>query len=236
MNDFEHARLLATGIPGARLVPLDSDNHILLGDEPAWQVFVDEVRDVPGARRCPGPGRPTCCRRASARCVALVAEGRSNDEIAAELVPQRAHGRAAPAERLHEARRARPLGPGGRGGGAGAYVVGRSTRSEEWVVAPMPAASRGPYVSGHDSDTAHPDHIHPRRRRPQGQARGHVGDGRLPGRCDRGDRRRSARSLVAATGIGAGDHVLDIAAGSGNASIPPPRRAPTSWPATSLPT
>ena len=29
--------------PGARLVPLESDNHILLEDEPAWPVFVAEV-------------------------------------------------------------------------------------------------------------------------------------------------------------------------------------------------
>jgi pimeloyl-ACP methyl ester carboxylesterase len=28
---------------GARLVPLDSANHILLADEPAWQVFKDRV-------------------------------------------------------------------------------------------------------------------------------------------------------------------------------------------------
>ena len=30
-------------IPGARLVPLQSRNHILLADEPAWGVFIDEV-------------------------------------------------------------------------------------------------------------------------------------------------------------------------------------------------
>ena len=46
-----------------------------------------------------------------------------------------------------------------------------------------------------------------------------MGDGRLPGRRDRGDR-RARPALVEATGIAPGDHVLDIAAGSGNASIP----------------
>ena len=30
-------------IPGARLVALDSNNHILLAGEPAWATFVDEV-------------------------------------------------------------------------------------------------------------------------------------------------------------------------------------------------
>lgn len=43
MNDVEHSRILARGIPGARLVLLDSRNHILLEDEPAWPVFLREV-------------------------------------------------------------------------------------------------------------------------------------------------------------------------------------------------
>lgn len=43
MNDFHHARELAAGIRGARLVGLDSNNHIVLADEPAWPVFVHEM-------------------------------------------------------------------------------------------------------------------------------------------------------------------------------------------------
>ena len=43
MNDFEEGRYLASTIAGARLVALESSNHIVLGDEPAWPVFVDEV-------------------------------------------------------------------------------------------------------------------------------------------------------------------------------------------------
>ena len=35
--------MLASRIPDARLVMLDSRNHILLADEPAWPVFRDEV-------------------------------------------------------------------------------------------------------------------------------------------------------------------------------------------------
>lgn len=45
MNSFDHARELAAGIPGARLVPLESNNHILLETEPAWEVFRKEVVD-----------------------------------------------------------------------------------------------------------------------------------------------------------------------------------------------
>jgi pimeloyl-ACP methyl ester carboxylesterase len=39
----EEGRILATEIPNARFVPLDTGNHILLADEPAWKVFLEEV-------------------------------------------------------------------------------------------------------------------------------------------------------------------------------------------------
>jgi pimeloyl-ACP methyl ester carboxylesterase/AraC-like DNA-binding protein len=37
-------RQVADGIAGARFVELDSANHVLLGDEPAWPVFTREMR------------------------------------------------------------------------------------------------------------------------------------------------------------------------------------------------
>ncbi len=40
---FEAARELAGLIPDSRLVPLDSRNHILRADEPAWPRFLEEV-------------------------------------------------------------------------------------------------------------------------------------------------------------------------------------------------
>jgi pimeloyl-ACP methyl ester carboxylesterase len=40
---FAQGRLLASLIPDCRFVALDSSNHILLGDEPAWPVFLAEV-------------------------------------------------------------------------------------------------------------------------------------------------------------------------------------------------
>jgi pimeloyl-ACP methyl ester carboxylesterase/DNA-binding CsgD family transcriptional regulator len=49
MTDFHAGRDAATRISHARLVPLDSRNHILLRDEPAWQVFVNEVREFMAA-------------------------------------------------------------------------------------------------------------------------------------------------------------------------------------------
>jgi hypothetical protein len=35
---------IAAAIPGARFVPLQGRNHILLEDEPAWPRFLSEVR------------------------------------------------------------------------------------------------------------------------------------------------------------------------------------------------
>jgi hypothetical protein len=36
-------RRLAASIPNARFVALDSENHALLADEPAWAKFVGEM-------------------------------------------------------------------------------------------------------------------------------------------------------------------------------------------------
>jgi pimeloyl-ACP methyl ester carboxylesterase len=40
---FEQGRRLAASIPNAKFVALDSDNHALLSDEPAWAKFVGEM-------------------------------------------------------------------------------------------------------------------------------------------------------------------------------------------------
>jgi len=42
--DFTEGQELASGIRNAKFVPLESRNHILLGTEPAWDVFLREVR------------------------------------------------------------------------------------------------------------------------------------------------------------------------------------------------
>jgi DNA-binding winged helix-turn-helix (wHTH) protein/pimeloyl-ACP methyl ester carboxylesterase len=39
----EEGRILAAEIPGARFVPLPSANHILLSEEPAWNIFREEL-------------------------------------------------------------------------------------------------------------------------------------------------------------------------------------------------
>lgn len=42
---FSEARFLAANITGARLVSLDSKNHLLLEHEPSWRRFLSEVED-----------------------------------------------------------------------------------------------------------------------------------------------------------------------------------------------
>ena len=42
-NNFEQSRLLAALIPGSRLVPLDSSNHLLPEGDPAWKHFLAEI-------------------------------------------------------------------------------------------------------------------------------------------------------------------------------------------------
>ncbi len=87
--EFKHARLLASGIPDARLVPLESRNHILLADEPAWRVFMNEVRafmepdrDIARARDMTSTAELTEREREILR---HASDGRDNDEIAAAL-------------------------------------------------------------------------------------------------------------------------------------------------------
>jgi DNA-binding NarL/FixJ family response regulator len=51
----EEGRSLASLIPDARLVVLDSANHILLADEPAWDQFLQELHEFLGTTNAPAP-------------------------------------------------------------------------------------------------------------------------------------------------------------------------------------
>jgi class 3 adenylate cyclase/pimeloyl-ACP methyl ester carboxylesterase len=46
---FESGRRMAAGIPGARFVPLESQNHVMLEGEPALARFLEELRSFLGA-------------------------------------------------------------------------------------------------------------------------------------------------------------------------------------------
>ena len=90
MNSFDEGRFLATMIPNARLVTLESENHIVLGDEPAWSVFLEEVSAflAPDRPRDARTGRADVRALLSPReldVLRLAAEGKDNDAIARTL-------------------------------------------------------------------------------------------------------------------------------------------------------
>jgi pimeloyl-ACP methyl ester carboxylesterase/DNA-binding CsgD family transcriptional regulator len=78
-------RFLATEIPGAQFVELDSRNHVLLEHEDAWDRFQEAVLDFTGqtAERDSEPFRELSPRERET--LSLLAEGLSNSEIAERL-------------------------------------------------------------------------------------------------------------------------------------------------------
>ncbi len=78
-------RLLATAIPGAEFVEVDSRNHILLEDEPAWRRFCDAVASfLPLAPAADASVFESLSPR-ERQVLALITDGLSNLEIAARL-------------------------------------------------------------------------------------------------------------------------------------------------------
>ena len=92
MNDFRHARELAAGIGGARLVALESSNHIVLEDEPAWPHFLSEITDFLAPDRtvsavdADGASPAAVLSPRELDILRLAAAGHDNERIASELV------------------------------------------------------------------------------------------------------------------------------------------------------
>ncbi len=83
---FDEGRLLASLIPGARFVPLDSDNHVLLEGEPAWSVFCSELRGFVDAGHGADPVAGfEDLTHAERQVLAILAEGHDNATIASRL-------------------------------------------------------------------------------------------------------------------------------------------------------
>jgi DNA-binding CsgD family transcriptional regulator len=92
MVPFEEGLKLAALIPGARFIPLEGENHILLEDEPAWLRFVDEMRSFLGTTPPTPPSLEVESSQALQSLTAreyeileLVACGLSNTQIAKQL-------------------------------------------------------------------------------------------------------------------------------------------------------
>ncbi len=80
---FDEGRLIAAGIPRARFVPLESNNHLLLEDEPAWGRFLDELRAFLPEREADASLASLTARERD--LLELIAQGRDNTQIAATL-------------------------------------------------------------------------------------------------------------------------------------------------------
>jgi pimeloyl-ACP methyl ester carboxylesterase/DNA-binding CsgD family transcriptional regulator len=97
VNPFEAGRAVAAAVPGARFVTLESDNHVLLEDDPASTLFFHELEqflapDVARGALAPESVRDPSAAEALARLtprerdvLALVAVGRDNAVIAHQL-------------------------------------------------------------------------------------------------------------------------------------------------------
>lgn len=81
---FEEGRLIAAEIPTARLLPLESRNHVLLPEEPAWATFVTELRRFLGEAPGPAPIVEELSPR-ELEVLRLVARGLSNAQVAGRL-------------------------------------------------------------------------------------------------------------------------------------------------------
>jgi pimeloyl-ACP methyl ester carboxylesterase len=82
IHPFDEGRTVATLIPNAQFVPLESHNHILLNTEPAWQQFVEALDDFL-------PARPTCrldiLTARENEVLEFLSRGLDNETIATQL-------------------------------------------------------------------------------------------------------------------------------------------------------
>jgi pimeloyl-ACP methyl ester carboxylesterase/DNA-binding CsgD family transcriptional regulator len=84
---FEEGRIIASLLPNARLMSLESVNHVLLATEPAWSEFLAEVNAFTGTTGTvpPPPEELPELSNRELDVLSLVALGLDNDQIAERL-------------------------------------------------------------------------------------------------------------------------------------------------------
>ena len=83
---IEEARICAGLIPGARFVQLESENHLLLEDEPAWARLQEELSAFIPTQLAARMREPfSILSNREADVLDLIAQGRDNAQIAATL-------------------------------------------------------------------------------------------------------------------------------------------------------
>jgi pimeloyl-ACP methyl ester carboxylesterase/DNA-binding CsgD family transcriptional regulator len=81
----DEGRRLASGIPGAMYVELDSRNHVLLEDEPAWALFQEPVRHFMNPREARISAAFSALSSREREVLSRMSEGLSNARIAESL-------------------------------------------------------------------------------------------------------------------------------------------------------